>query len=321
MATPGPGGWEQVNLQSLGLPEGDTLTPSPTGAITEPPVAPVDLPPVEPTSEPVPDGAPVEAVEPEPEPDEASETEPQGDDAEVELPDGSHLTVRRLRELAQIDNVFQTSPDIQRRVMEAIQPVPASQGEREPQGATTALSAPPAAVTPPPEFDLEDPAIKYLWTAQQQQQAEFARLQQVIDQQQRTAQFQQQQYAQSGMAAARHNIATRYGLNPDEVAAIEQKAARVVNLEGLLADHGGSIEQAGVAAMETAIALDPQLRSRLSKTADTPADKQRKTRLSSLAGTSGGAPRIEPAPTPMTPQQRQEAMAAELDRAATGQQA
>src|SRR5580704_8440098 len=116
MATPGPGGWEQVNLQALGLPEGDTLSPSPTGAITEPPVAPVDLPPVEPTPEPVPDGAPVPDVEPEPEPASDPEPEPQGDDAEVELPDGSHLTVRRLRELAQIDNVFQTSPDIHRRV-------------------------------------------------------------------------------------------------------------------------------------------------------------------------------------------------------------
>lgn len=298
-------GFESVDMTQLGL--------SPTGEALSPTAVDLPDPEPEPEPEPVEDQAP--EVEPEPEP----EPEPVTDDAEFELPDGSKMSVGRLRELAALDHTFRSSPEIQRRVTDALQPSLGGEPAAAPVGTVLPPSQAPAAVAPPPELDLEDPIARYVWTQTQAHAAEVQALKQTIDAQNETQRQLQANQAAVGLAAARNNVAQRYGLNPDELAQVEQTAGRVANLQGLINEEGGSIERAAVRAMEVAIASDPQMRNRLIQPTESQADKTRKTKLSALAGTSGSAPRTEPA-TPLSNKQKVEAMAADIARAVSGQQ-
>lgn len=327
MATPGPAGFEHVDLSELGFgPDGSRVAPVHQDPPIVDPQATVADPEPEPEPESAPESTPAEPeVPPTSEPEaEPAPPEPVGDDTEVELPDGSKIPLGRLRELAQLDATFKSSPDIQRRVIEAVRPQPDLAQRRvetqpEPEAVSPPVPSAPVAVTPPPDLDLDDPIGRFVWTQHQAQQAELARIGQLIEQQNQYQQQSARQQAEVGLQAARNNVAQRFGLNPDELAQVEQTAGRVANLQGLLTEEGGSYERAAVRAMETAIASDPQLRSRLiTPPPESATDRTRRQNLTALAGSSASAPRTEPT-KPLGKEERVAAMAAEIRNAAQGQ--
>jgi hypothetical protein len=299
-------GFENVDMSQLGLsPTGQPLMPRAEEEPSEPEVL------VEPTEEPTESEEAPEVDEPE-EPAELADP-----NALVELPDGTTITLERARQLAAMELAFRTTPDAERRITEALRP--SGLDRPVPQGPADSPLPAPVAAQPPPDLDLDDPAVRYMWTQQQEVQAQVQALRDTIATQNRTQEQLQAQQAAVGLQAARNNIVARYGLNPDELAQVEQSAAKYANLQQLIADEGGSIERAAVRAMEGAIALDPQMRNRITQPKETAKDKDRKTKLSALAGTSGSAPRTEPA-VPLDNKQKVEAMAADIARAVSGQQ-
>jgi hypothetical protein len=261
------------------------------------PLNPIEEVPSDPTPEEPP--APVEP-EPTPEPEIPAAGEL------VTLPNGSQVTLERLQQLAQIDQAFQTDPEIARAITEVVSqraprltPSPA----REPQ-----VEIP--ADLPPPELDLEDPTVKALWSALQSTKAE-------VQEWKRSQSQAQAQMAYQAIASGKDEFAKKHNISPDELAVIDMRAAQMIDLNRLAQSRGGDFKSATVEALELAALADPNYRTKF--IAPAPDDTKRKQNLNALAGGSGATPRSEPDPSTMTPEQRKQAMITELANSLKGQ--
>jgi hypothetical protein len=154
-----------------------------------------------------------------------------------------------------------------------------------------------------------------LLSAQQQQIVSFQQAQ--AEQARREAEAAQSQ-AQVQIEAGEKVFRDTYAWASDEdVQAIARRAASLQVMPALVQQHGGAVDKAFVAAMETALWSDPSYRDRLvqqrvNEFAETQQQTTERRRKASALTSGGGSVSRAPqqaAPADMTPEQRREAMA------------
>jgi hypothetical protein len=331
----------------------DPSIPPPAGMPTAP-VAPLIQPPAPPAAPPVAPDPYVAPTAPAPPAGPALVTLPDGSTIDVDtLRQIASVGGERLQQLATLDHAFRARPDVQRAVEDAVNrgglfpsPTPPAPQAAPAPGfpvvpgyppAPPAAFAPPAAPalpapgaptgyplapprTPalPAGVDLEDPTVQ--WVAQQR-----AEMQAQIDQQRVVLAQNQQQQLASGVARARHDVAQKYpNLSFDDWARAETYASQMGFAVGRF-NTGGDYYEAARFALETAVETmpDPSIRARLSSRPMNDAQIQhRQQQLAAVAGTGAAAPRQDaPQVMAMSPDQRIQGMARELEAYAQGQQA
>lgn len=271
--------------EAFGLEEPQPLTPDPLEEV--PPSSP------EPAEEPP---APVEPPAEEP-----------AAGSLVTLPDGSQISQERLNELAFLDRSFRQNPQIAERVTEAVRAAAPSLGNIPDQ---LPVPEPQKPAEAPPELDLDDPALKYLWNELQSTKSQITSYQQAEAQRQAQA-------AALAVNAGKAEVAKKHNLNPDEITALDMRAASMIDLHRLAHSRGGDYKAATVEALELAALADPDYRTKFIPT-PTP-DTARQKNLTALAGGSGATPRSEPDPSTLSPEQRKAAMINELAQSLKGQ--
>jgi hypothetical protein len=278
----------------------------------------------------------------------------------VQLPDGSTIDVETLRQIASVggdrlqqlsvlDHAFRSRPDVQRAVEDAVnragmfpsvaQPPPAPAGYPPQYQPPTPPAFQPPALPPAPGaptgypplptraptlpqlpagVDMEDPTVQFVL-------AQRAEIQQQLDAQRAMQAQQTQSQLSSGVARARHDVGQKYpNLSFDDWGKAEAYASQMGFAVGRFQTSGDYYEAARF-ALETAVETmpDPAIRARLSSRPMNDAQiNQRQAQLAAVAGTGATAPRQDaPQVMTMTPDQRIQGMARELEAYAQGQPA
>lgn len=176
---------------------------------------------------------------------------------------------------------------------------------------------PPTYVPPaPPEgLDLEDPVIKALWDRQVNLEANlFAQQQELL---RRSAVETTDQVERSVS-----DWNNKYKLDDSSLKSLREEAA-ATNLATVYAENGKSIYEGVHAALEAAFWSNPKLRSQYLLAAEesnkksAAAQKAKERKLSALSGRGSSTSSAKP-PAEMTPDERKQAVIAELDAAING---
>lgn len=267
--------------------------------------------------------APEPDTEEAPTPEAEVETEPAPEPEPEPQPEPSTaLTPEQLQAYQQFDTILRANPDLSRLVTGVL----SGQVSLEDAQTIAAQTEVPVATEPPPDLDLDDPAIRHLY---EQNQAQAAALNDLRDQVHSHDDFlnrQQQETSASLVARARSSFQQQYELDDAQMERIEQVAAGLQVLPALAQGFNpatGQYESPDtLAAIERALELaywtQPETRQReYQRQADqSKLVTKRKQKLAAVSGNSGSVPRTSPAP--QTQEGRRTAMIQEVASAMSG---
>ncbi len=161
--------------------------------------------------------------------------------------------------------------------------------------------------TPPPDLDLEDPGIKYLYDLVQSTQQELHQQRDLLNDTNRHSVAAAEGQAQALYRTAAEGFQKRYELEASDVEHLSEVAARLGVLNTLASGTdpltGLPVRNDPIAAIDRSLEIayftDPEYRQkeweRQAKVRRS--DQQRKQKLSAVQGSSASAPRSQPAST------------------------
>lgn len=317
-----------------------TGAPPPVGGVEDPAGPPAgqfsDIPVDDPTATPPsPDNAPTgtQGIDDSGEDNGEGLDEEDDDDSDDDL---SSLTPAQLKAYTQLDNIFRNDPRLQQilgaylrgeDITPYVTPQPsAGGGESSPPVAATGSNTPAPPGTPPGTPDeinpawLDDPVYRSLYNQQQSTLRQLEELQRATQAQQSIIHSQQEANTAALVNRATTSFQQQHHLTDQEIESLRSTAAKlnVVNsfMSGVDPITGAPVRpdplNAVERALEIALYADPVLRMKEINriAAQDNADRQRKTKLGAISGSSGSVPRTSPTPT--TKEGRQEAMTREV---------
>lgn len=226
--------------------------------------------------------------------------------------DGFKLTKDQARSYAELEAYLYANPDKAKVLSEALsggEPSP-TQPQGSPEVPTTEISI----------DEFTSPEVRQLYEAYQQTQQELESLRGTTSNVESYVATQQEQTANSLMNRATVSFKEQFKVSDDEVETLKNVAARLNVLPSLMSPVDPITGQARrvdpLAAIEEALTIAywqiPEFRTRaISSEVDSHnKDRARKSRISSLQGSSGSIPRENPTPT--TQDERRTAMIAEV---------
>jgi hypothetical protein len=251
--------------------------------------------------------------EDESEPPVAPEAAPQTDDDVIEVEPGVTLTRGQAKSYKQFEAILSGDPELYKLLEERIHNPPAgAPSTHAPAGGAPALPE-------IDESDLEDPTIKALYDAAQQQRESLAAAEQRIRELSDVTFNREAEEVTHILNVKKEEFATTHHLTPDEMDRVAAVAGRLNVVPGLLQgidpltgataprDRG----QAFARAFEIAYYFDPTFREREIETAvaDRAKSTRRKQKLAGISGSSGSVPKGVPI---VNAQDRRAAMIAEV---------
>lgn len=177
-------------------------------------------------------------------------------------------------------------------------PAPAPESSQPVPPEPTAPASP--ALTPPPDLDLDDPAIKAVWEANVANHQRIAQLESMFQVQQQQARLAQSAQSESFYNRATESFRQSHNLEKSDIDRISQVAARMGVLPSLMS---GVDPITGLPSRPDPLtALDRALQIAYDQLPEyhpeqTEKNTQRKQRLAAVSGRSGSVPRATPVPT------------------------
>jgi hypothetical protein len=250
------------------------------------------------------------------------ETETQEPTEEPEPQPTSTLTPERIQAFEQFDNLLRTNPQLGQLVNGVLN----GQISLDEAQEIASQAEVPVAAEPPPDLDLDDPAVRHLY---EQHQAQARQLQELNDRVVAHDDFlnnQQRETSASLVNRARASFQQQYELDDIQMERLEQTAAGLQILPALARGFNPSTGQyespdtlaAIERALEVAYWTQPENREReyQRQMNQRTTDNKRKQKLAAVSGNSGSVPRSSPAP--QTQEGRRQAMIQEVATAMSG---
>lgn len=262
------------------------------------------------------EGTQLHAVEDEVEPEITPDPEPQPE------PQPTGLTPDQIQAYQQFDGILKSNPALSQLVTGVLTgDISLDQAQEIAQQVTV-----PPAETPPPDLDLDDPAVKHLYDQSVAQARELQALNERLSNHDDFLNRQRQETSASLVNRAKASFQQRMELDDVQMGRLEQIAAGLQILPALAQGFNPSTGQyespdtlaAVERALEVAYWTQPETRERefQRQVSQRATDNKRKQKLAAVSGNSGSVPRSLPAP--QTQEGRRQAMIQEVATAMSG---